>query len=120
MVSQDPPFAGQPAISSVTGVKLNQPIISTVTTASQPMMPQQQVPSNQQQPVPPQGQPVPNQQPQAPPQQQPAPNPAAAPSAQPNIVRNGSQDKMLPTVFHHTAKNIMKKIVSSVGNTLTT
>lgn len=120
MVSQDPPFAGQPAISSVTGVKLNQPIISTVTTASQPMMPQQQVPSNQQQPVPPQGQPVPNQQPQAPPQQQPAPNPAAAPSAQPNIVRNGSQDKIIPTVFHRTAKNIMKKIVSSVGNTVTT
>lgn len=78
-----PPFASQPAISSVTGVK---PSISTVTTANQSMMPQQPVAPNQQQPVPPQGQPVPNQPPQAPPQQQPAPNQPNAPSAQPNMV----------------------------------
>lgn len=76
-----PPFAGQPAIPSGPVVKLNQPSISTVTTAT-PMMPQQQVAPNQQ-PVPPPGQPVPNQQPQAPPQQQPTPNQPTAPSVQP-------------------------------------
>ncbi|XP_073351067.1 mediator of RNA polymerase II transcription subunit 25 isoform X5 [Pagrus major] len=85
MVSQGAPFTSQPTIPSVPGVKLNQPSISTVTTATQPMMPQQQVTPNQQQPVPPPGQPVPNQQPQAPPQQQPTPNQSAAPSAQPNM-----------------------------------
>lgn len=94
MVGQGPPFTGQPAISSVTGVKINQPNISTVTTATQPIMPQQQVAPNQQQPVPPQGQPVPNQQPQAPPQQQPTLNQPTAPSAQPNMVSYDNQDKV--------------------------
>lgn len=85
MVNQGPPFTAQASISAVAGgVKLNQPIISTVTTAPQAMMQQQQQqvpPTQQQQPVP-----VPNQQPQAPPQQQPTPNQAPAPS-QPNMVR---------------------------------
>lgn len=85
MVSQGAPFTGQPTIPSVAGVKLNQPSISTVTTAPQPMMPQQQVTPNQQQPVPPPGQPVPNQQPQAQPQQQPTPNQSAVSSAQANM-----------------------------------
>ncbi|KAM8723907.1 mediator of RNA polymerase II transcription subunit 25 isoform 3-T3 [Acanthopagrus schlegelii] len=85
MVSQGAPFTGQPTIPSVAGVKLNQPSISTVTTATQPMMPQQQVTPNQQQPVPPPGQPVPNQQPQAQPQQQPTPNQSAVSSAQANM-----------------------------------
>uniref|UniRef100_A0A8D3A6Z1 Mediator of RNA polymerase II transcription subunit 25 n=1 Tax=Scophthalmus maximus TaxID=52904 RepID=A0A8D3A6Z1_SCOMX len=84
-----PPFPGQPNIPSVAGVKLSQPSISTVTTASQPMMPQQQVAPNQQQqqPVPPPGQPAPNQQPQQPPQQQqqPTANQPTAPSVQPNM-----------------------------------
>lgn len=84
MVGQGPQFTGQPAIPSGPVVKLNQPSISTVTTATQPMMPQQQVAPNQQ-PVPPPGQPVPNQQPQAPPQQQPTPNQPTAPSVQPNM-----------------------------------
>lgn len=81
MVSQGSPFASQPTIPSVSQ-KLNQPSISTVTTATQPMIPQQQVAPNQQ-PVPPQGQPVPNQ--QAPPQQQPTPNQPTVPPAQPNV-----------------------------------
>ncbi|XP_036945697.1 mediator of RNA polymerase II transcription subunit 25 isoform X5 [Acanthopagrus latus] len=85
MVSQGAPFTGQPTIPSVAGVKLNQPSISTVTTATQPMMPQQQVTPNQQQPVPPPGQAVPNQQPQAQPQQQPTPNQSAVSSAQANM-----------------------------------
>ncbi|XP_030264522.1 mediator of RNA polymerase II transcription subunit 25 isoform X2 [Sparus aurata] len=85
LVSQGAPFTGQPTIPSVAGVKLSQPSISTVTTATQPMMPQQQVTPNQQQPVPPPGQPVPNQQPQAQPQQQPTPNQSAVSSAQPNM-----------------------------------
>ncbi|XP_069565103.1 mediator of RNA polymerase II transcription subunit 25 isoform X4 [Brachyistius frenatus] len=84
LVNQGPPFAGQPTIPSVSGVKLSQPSISTVTTATQPMMPQQ-VPPNQQQPVPPPGQQVPNQQPQAPPQQQSTANQATAGAAQPNM-----------------------------------
>lgn len=85
MVNQGPPFPAQASISAVAGgVKINPPIISTVTTAPQTMMQQQQQqvpPTQQQQPVP-----VPNQQPQAPPQQQPTPNQAPAPS-QPNMVR---------------------------------
>lgn len=89
MINQGPPFPGQPNIPSVAGVKLSQPSISTVTTASQPMMPQQQVAPNQQQqqPVPPPGQPAPNQQPQQPPQQQqqPTANQPTAPSVQPNM-----------------------------------
>ncbi|XP_068584056.1 mediator of RNA polymerase II transcription subunit 25 isoform X4 [Cebidichthys violaceus] len=83
MVNQGPPFASQPTIPSVAGVKLNQPSIATVTTSTQPMMPQQQVPPNQ--PVPPPVQPVPNQQPQIPPQQQPTVNQPTVPSAQPNM-----------------------------------
>uniref|UniRef100_A0A671Y9N3 Mediator of RNA polymerase II transcription subunit 25 n=1 Tax=Sparus aurata TaxID=8175 RepID=A0A671Y9N3_SPAAU len=90
LVSQGAPFTGQPTIPSVAGVKLSQPSISTVTTATQPMMPQQQVTPNQQQPVPPPGQPVPNQQPQAQPQQQPTPNQSAVSSAQPNMVSNAN------------------------------
>ncbi|XP_019950346.1 mediator of RNA polymerase II transcription subunit 25 isoform X1 [Paralichthys olivaceus] len=85
MVNQGPPFTSQPNIPSVPVVKLSQPSISTVTTASQPMMPQQQIPPNQQQPVPPPGQPVPNQQPQQPPQQQPSANQPTAPSVQSNM-----------------------------------
>ncbi|XP_031718095.1 mediator of RNA polymerase II transcription subunit 25 isoform X4 [Anarrhichthys ocellatus] len=83
MVNQGPPFTSQPPIPSVAGVKLNQPSIATVTTSTQPMMPQQQVPPNQ--PVPPPVQPVPNQQPQIPPQQQPTVNQPTVPSAQPNM-----------------------------------
>ncbi|XP_041813685.1 mediator of RNA polymerase II transcription subunit 25 isoform X2 [Chelmon rostratus] len=83
--SQGPQFTAQPTIASVSAGKLNQPSMSTVTTATQPMMPQQQVGPNQQQPVPPPGQPAPNQQPQAPPQQQPTPNQPTAPAAQPNM-----------------------------------
>ncbi|XP_033999735.1 mediator of RNA polymerase II transcription subunit 25 isoform X4 [Trematomus bernacchii] len=82
MVNQGPPFAQQPTLPSVAGVKLNVPSIATVTTSTQPMMPQQQVPPNQQQPVPPPGLP---QQPQAPPQQQPPVNLPIVPSAQPNM-----------------------------------
>ncbi|XP_034075513.1 mediator of RNA polymerase II transcription subunit 25 isoform X3 [Gymnodraco acuticeps] len=82
MVNQGPPFAQQPTLPSVAGVKLNVPSIATVTTSTLPMMPQQQVPPNQQQPVPPPGQP---QQPQAPPQQQPPVNQPIVPSAQPNM-----------------------------------
>ncbi|XP_049417642.1 mediator of RNA polymerase II transcription subunit 25 isoform X4 [Epinephelus fuscoguttatus] len=85
MVNQGPPFTSQPTIPSVAGVKINQPSLTTVTTATQPMMPQQQVTPNQQQPVPPQGQPVPNQQQQAQPQQQPTVNQATVASAQPNM-----------------------------------
>ncbi|XP_053299882.1 mediator of RNA polymerase II transcription subunit 25 isoform X4 [Pleuronectes platessa] len=85
MVNQGPPFNSQQNIPSVPGVKLSQPSISTVTTSSQPMMPQQQVPPNQQQPVPPPGQPIPNQQPQQQPQQQPSVNQPTAPSVQPNM-----------------------------------
>ncbi|XP_070703822.1 mediator of RNA polymerase II transcription subunit 25 isoform X4 [Pempheris klunzingeri] len=84
MVNQGSPFTSQPTIPSVPGVKLNQPSISTVTTATQPMMQQQQVAPNLQA-VPPPGQPVPGQQPQAPPQQQPTANPPTVPSAQPNV-----------------------------------
>lgn len=86
MVSQGPPFTSPPPIPSVPGVKHNQPSISTVTTATQPLMSQQQVAPNQQQPVPPPGQPAPNQQPQQPPQQQPTPNQPTPPSVQPNMV----------------------------------
>ncbi|KAK2833054.1 hypothetical protein Q5P01_016943 [Channa striata] len=84
IVSSTTPFS-QPNISSVSGVKHNQPSISTVTTATQPLMQQQQVAPNQQQPVPPPGQPAPSQQPQQPPQQQPTPNQSTPPSAQPNM-----------------------------------
>lgn len=85
MVNQGPPFTNQPTMPSVPGVKLTQPSISTVTTGTPSMMPQQQVAPNQQQPVPPPGQPAPNQQPQAAPQQQPTANQPPAVSAQPNM-----------------------------------
>ncbi|XP_029015400.1 mediator of RNA polymerase II transcription subunit 25 isoform X2 [Betta splendens] len=77
MVGQPSPF--QQTIPSVSGVK-HQPSISTVTTATQPIMAQQPGVPSQPQPVPPPGQPPPNQQP--PPQQQPTPNQSAPPSAQ--------------------------------------
>lgn len=94
MVNQGPPFAQQPTLPSVAGVKLNVPSIATVTTSTLPMMPQQQVPPNQQQPVPPPGQP---QQPQAPPQQQPPVNQPIVPSAQPNMVGRDNQDEQIIT-----------------------
>lgn len=82
MVNQGPPFNAQGSISAVAGgVKVNQPIISTVTTAPQALMQQQVPPTQQQQPVP-----VPNQQQQAPPLQLQTPNPAPPPT-QPNAVR---------------------------------
>ncbi|XP_037112225.1 mediator of RNA polymerase II transcription subunit 25 isoform X2 [Syngnathus acus] len=85
MVNAGPPFAGQPSIPSLSGVKLNQPNISTVTTAAQSMMPQPPGAPNQQQAVVPPGQPPPNQPPQPPTQQQQAPNQPAPPAGQPNM-----------------------------------
>lgn len=80
MVGQGPPFTSQPAIPSVPGVKHNQPSISTVTTANQPLMAQQVQP----QPGQTAGQVAANQQATALPQQATG-NPAAAASAQVNI-----------------------------------
>ncbi|XP_074553682.1 mediator of RNA polymerase II transcription subunit 25 isoform X1 [Halichoeres trimaculatus] len=112
MVGQGPPFPGQPNMPSVSGVKLNQPSIATVTTASQPMMPQQQVPPNQQQPVPPQGQQVPSQQ-QAPPQQQPLANQPTAASAQPNMAGvSGAQGNANPI---GQPQGVANKIVAWTG-----
>lgn len=85
-------FNTQSAMPSVPGVKPNQPSIATVTTATQPMMPQQQVAPNQQQPVPPPGQAVSNQQAQAQPQQQPTANQPTVASAQPNMVSRTSSE----------------------------
>ncbi|KAM9783817.1 mediator of RNA polymerase II transcription subunit 25 isoform X2 [Syngnathus typhle] len=85
MVNAGPPFAGQPSIPSLSGVKLNQPNISTVTTAAQSMMPQPPGAPNQQQAAVPPGQPPPNQPPQPPTQQQQAPNQPAPPAGQPNM-----------------------------------
>ncbi|XP_054615382.1 mediator of RNA polymerase II transcription subunit 25 isoform X1 [Dunckerocampus dactyliophorus] len=85
MVNQGPPFASQQSIPSLSGVKLSQPNISTVTTANQPLMAQQQVAPNQQQAVPTPGQSAPNQQPPPPPQQQPAPNQTTPQSGQANM-----------------------------------
>ncbi|XP_053194463.1 mediator of RNA polymerase II transcription subunit 25 [Scomber japonicus] len=113
MVSQGPPFTSQPAIPSVPGLKLNQPSIATVTTAPQPMMPQQQVAPNQQQPVPPPGQPAPNQQPQQPPQQQPTANQATAPTAQPNMPGvSGAQGNANPI---GQPQGVANKIVAWTG-----
>ncbi|XP_049601308.1 mediator of RNA polymerase II transcription subunit 25 isoform X1 [Syngnathus scovelli] len=84
MVNAGPPFAGQPSIPSLSGVKLNQPNISTVTTAAQSMMPQPPGAPNQQQAAVPPGQPPPNQPPQ-PTQQQQAPNQPVPPAGQPNM-----------------------------------
>ncbi|KAF3846133.1 hypothetical protein F7725_003211 [Dissostichus mawsoni] len=110
MVNQGPPFAQQPTLPSVAGVKLNVPSIATVTTSTQPMMPQQQVPPNQQQPVPPPGQP---QQPQAPPQQQPPVNQPIVPSAQPNMpgvsVPQGNANPIGPP------QSVANKIVAWTG-----
>ncbi|XP_057673459.1 mediator of RNA polymerase II transcription subunit 25 isoform X1 [Corythoichthys intestinalis] len=87
LVNTGPAFAGQSGMPSLSGVKINQPSISTVTTATGPMMPQQQGAPNPQQPtgLPPPGQPPPNQQPQPAPQQQPPPNQPVPPTAQPNM-----------------------------------
>ncbi|XP_040047348.1 mediator of RNA polymerase II transcription subunit 25 isoform X2 [Gasterosteus aculeatus] len=83
MINQGPPFDHLPTIPSVAGVKLNQISIATVTTSSQPMMSQQQVPPNQ--PVPPPVQPISNQQPQIAPQQPPTVNQPTLPPAQLNM-----------------------------------
>ncbi|KAL7850146.1 hypothetical protein SRHO_G00194950 [Serrasalmus rhombeus] len=84
MVNAGPPFSTQP----VKLTPASQPSLSTVTTVSTPMMPQQQAPP-QQQPQPsqvqPPGQPAPNQQAPQPPQQQQAPNQQAPPSSQPGM-----------------------------------
>ncbi|XP_026181494.1 mediator of RNA polymerase II transcription subunit 25 isoform X2 [Mastacembelus armatus] len=113
MVNQGPPFTPQPTIPSVPGVKVNQPSISTVTTATQPMMPQQPVPPNQQQPVPPPGQPAPNQQPQQPPQQQPTTNQPTPPSAQPNMSGvSGAQGNANPI---GQPQGVANKIVAWTG-----
>ncbi|XP_070779194.1 mediator of RNA polymerase II transcription subunit 25 isoform X4 [Enoplosus armatus] len=113
MVNQGPPFSSQPTIPSVPGVKLSQPSISTVTTATQPMMPQQQVAPNQQQPVPPPGQPVPNQQQQVPPQQQPTANQPTVPSAQPNMAGvSGPQGNANPI---GQPQGVANKIVAWTG-----
>ncbi|XP_071323090.1 mediator of RNA polymerase II transcription subunit 25 isoform X2 [Trachinotus anak] len=113
MVNQGPPFTSQPNIPSVPGVKHSQPSISTVTTATQPMMSQQQVPPNQQQPVPPPGQPAPNQQPQQPPQQQPTANQPTAPSAQPNMPGvSGPQNNANPI---GQQQGVANKIVAWTG-----
>ncbi|XP_077591507.1 mediator of RNA polymerase II transcription subunit 25 isoform X1 [Stigmatopora nigra] len=87
LVNTGPAFAGQPGMPSLSGVKINQPNISTVTTGPGPMIPQQPgIPNPQQQAgLPPPGQPPPNQQPQPTPQQQPPPNQAGPPTVQPNM-----------------------------------
>ncbi|KAA8585464.1 hypothetical protein FQN60_004158 [Etheostoma spectabile] len=82
MVNPGPPFPSQPTIPSVPGVKLPQPNIATVTTASRPLI--TQVAPNQQQQIQPPGQPVTNQPPQAPPQQSPGVNQPTA-ASQPNM-----------------------------------
>uniref|UniRef100_A0A4W5QKI8 Mediator of RNA polymerase II transcription subunit 25 n=1 Tax=Hucho hucho TaxID=62062 RepID=A0A4W5QKI8_9TELE len=92
MVNPGPPFSGQSTLPSVAGVKLapsSQPSLSTVTTVSTPMLPQQQAPPPQQQQVQPPGQPQPNQQqqPVPPQQQQPTANQQTPPSSQPGMVR---------------------------------
>ncbi|XP_035389423.1 mediator of RNA polymerase II transcription subunit 25 isoform X1 [Electrophorus electricus] len=90
MVNPGQPFSGLPTLPTV-GVKLtpaSQPSLSTVTTVSTPMLPQQQAaPQQQQQPsqVQPPGQPTPNQQAPQAPQQQPTANPQAPPSSQPGM-----------------------------------
>ncbi|XP_076852706.1 mediator of RNA polymerase II transcription subunit 25 isoform X2 [Brachyhypopomus gauderio] len=84
------PFNTQPPHPTV-GVKLtpaSQPSLSTVTTVSTPLLPQQQAPPQQQQQpsqVQPPGQPTPNQQAPQVPQQQPTANPQAPPSSQPGM-----------------------------------
>ncbi|XP_059204022.1 mediator of RNA polymerase II transcription subunit 25 isoform X5 [Centropristis striata] len=109
MVNQGTPFTSQPTLPSVAGVKHNPPSIATVTTATQPMMTQQQVAPNQQQPVPPTGQPVPSQQPQTQPQQQPTVNQPTA-SAQSNMA--GAQVNPNPIGQQQSVAN---KIVAWTG-----
>ncbi|GAA6109253.1 mediator of RNA polymerase II transcription subunit 25 isoform X1, partial [Tachysurus ichikawai] len=90
MMNTGPAFSNQPNLS--TGVKLSpasQPSLSTVTTVSTPMLPQQPAPPPvPQQPQPqalPPGQPVANQQPPQALQQPPPANPQAPPSSQPGM-----------------------------------
>ncbi|XP_041827239.1 mediator of RNA polymerase II transcription subunit 25 isoform X7 [Melanotaenia boesemani] len=109
MGSQGSQFNSQPTIPPVPGMKLSQPIMSTVTTPSQSIMPQ--VPPNQPQPVPPTGQPAPSQQPQAP--QQSTANPPTAPSAQPNMpVVAGGQGSTTSIV---QPQGVANKIVAWTG-----
>lgn len=104
MVNPGPPFSGQSTLPSVAGVKLapsSQPSLSTVTTVSTPMLPQQQAPPPQQQQVQPPGQPQPNQQQPVPPQQQqPIANQQTPPSSQPGMVRPVHMLHHLPTILH--------------------
>lgn len=89
MVNPGPPFSGQANLPSVAGVKLapsSQPSLSTVTTVSTPMMPQQLPPPNQQQQqVQPPGPPATNQQQAPPPQQPPSVSQQTPPSSQPGM-----------------------------------
>ncbi|KAL0993311.1 hypothetical protein UPYG_G00105950 [Umbra pygmaea] len=81
-----PPFSGQSTLPSVAGVKLapsSQPSLSTVTTVSTPMLPQQQAPPSQQGQT--QGPLPPNQQQPMAPQQQTLPNQQTPPSSQPSM-----------------------------------
>lgn len=94
MMNSAPPFSNQPTIPSVVGVKLppaSQPSLSTVTTVSTPMLPQQPapppVPQQQQPQVLPPGQPAANQQPPQALQQPPPANPQAPPASQPGMAR---------------------------------
>ncbi|XP_008327857.1 mediator of RNA polymerase II transcription subunit 25 isoform X2 [Cynoglossus semilaevis] len=112
MVTQGPPFANQPHMPSVGGVKISQPSISTVTTASSSLMQQQPAP-NQQQQVPSQGQPPPNQPPQQPSQPQPAANQPTAPSVQPNLASvTGPQSNANPIGQQQSVAN---KIIAWTG-----
>ncbi|XP_035511397.1 mediator of RNA polymerase II transcription subunit 25 isoform X3 [Morone saxatilis] len=109
IVNQGPPFTSQPAIPSVPGVK---PSIATVTTATPPILQQQQVALNQQQPVPPPGQPVPNMPPQAPPQAQPTSNPPPVPSAQTMPGVSGAQGNANPI---GQPQGVANKVVAWTG-----
>ncbi|KAM9457109.1 mediator of RNA polymerase II transcription subunit 25 isoform 2-T2 [Clarias gariepinus] len=92
MMNTGPPFTTQPTLPTVGGVKLppaSQPSLSTVTTVSTPMLPQQPAPPPvQQQPQPQVLPPGPQTTNQPPPQalQQPPPtNPQAPPPSQPGM-----------------------------------
>lgn len=78
-LDQGSQFGNQP---NLAGMKTNTPSISTVTTGSSSMMPQTQVPPNQNPQIQP-GASVPNQQQPPPPQQ--GPNQAATATGQPNM-----------------------------------
>lgn len=88
MVNPGPPFSGQPTIPSVPGMKHSQPSISTVTTATQPIMPQQVTQNHQQQVTTLSA----TQQQQTAPQQPPTSNQPTAPSVQTTMVSH-NQDK---------------------------